>query len=124
MSKLPNATIAALITAALIVGYITIARYHYNQGYAAHEAMVEAEIRKTNQEIAHLKAQLSREMLLSAAETKRQVEAVEAAMRSYCAQHPDKCGAEVKAKPGSWRTDVIKECSVPHGVLAALNTIR
>lgn len=123
-----NGPIALGIAALLVVGYMTLARHHYDRGFEAHKAAVAAEIIRKNDEIELLNNSILHQETVAEGERRRAVEDAIGAQRGYCAENPAACGiaieAAVLANGKCAPVSMASLCSVPVNVRDKLNRIR
>lgn len=125
-----NIALALLIAGGLVTGYAVLSTHHYNRGYRAHKAEVQAEIVRVNRARDQLVDALGRERReAAAANTAATADAIIATQR-HCSANPSACGIETRPASSAWQTTVVKPggcaavCSTPASVRSALNAIK
>lgn len=126
MDSITRNIIAALVLSGLLVGgYIRLASYHFDRGYAAHVAELNQAIADANDRLETLNATLANER---EAENRARINAVAEAIEAtqgYCADHPDACGIAVSAPgPPAARPVCSATCGTPASLRAKLNAIQ
>lgn len=134
-----NLVLAAAIAAALAVGYAAVASHHYDRGWAAHQAVIAAEIAATNAARDDLARELALERQATALTIRQAIEEALAEQEREAASAPWSLlapgdspagsrppGASVREMSGASKDlgAAKSTCGLGPGTLARLNAIK